>query len=567
MEAGERRHGDQGAFPLKLPPLTISLTTISSRIGHVERVIQSLLAQSPRPDHIMLVISREPYLLDAGIAPEMLPEALRQLAAEGALDIVEAENTGSYRKLLPALRRFAGEERLIVTVDDDMIYPSGWLAGLIETYRRHHCVVAYRCRAITVEAGSFQPYSAWPLIPGGADAFAGVPPALHGLLTVATGVRGVLYNSRFFANLALLDELRELAPRQDDLAFKAATMCAGIATVLVDAGPPRGRFGPRLTPQDAKDATLYHRNRRENDAAWARLMDYMRERGLFRLEEMLARHRAPVSPRSLLAAVPTDHARQVDAYHYLARIPSGPEPLQFLDLGAGDGRSLDVVRAHHPDVEWFGLDIADSAEVRSRTRTDGRFVTYDGVKIPFEDARFDVVFSRQVFEHVRHPEPLMREIGRVLKPGGRFIGSVSQLEPFHSNSYWNFTWFGFATIAVEAGLAAVELRPGIDGVTLTLRNLVLRGLRARSRSFRHYFDRESPLNLVIQHLLAEGTLDARDAAELARLQGFLSDRFPARELLPEDTPLEGRSVRDVNAMKLQYAGHVCFEFRRPDGSA
>lgn len=546
-----------------LPPLTISLTSIRSRIGQVDRVVQSLLAQSPPPDDVMLVISQEPYLLDEGIQPEALPSGLRQLWAEGRLELVYAPNTGPYRKLLPALRRFAGQERLIVTVDDDMIYPAHWLAGLVETYRRHRCVVAHRCRAIAVEEGRFLPYARWPVLPAGPDAFGDLPPALAGLFTLATGFRGVLYNTRFFADLDLLEALRELAPRQDDLAFKAATLAAGIPTVMVEAGLERGPFGPRLSAPDEGKDTLFHANRKENDAAWGRLMAHLAARGLFRLEEALARHRTPITPRDVQQAIPADHARQVDAEYYLARIPPAEGPLRFLDLGAGEGRSFDVVRARHPDVEWIGLDIADSAEVRARTRTDCRFVTYDGVKIPFEDARFDVVYSRQVFEHVRHPEPLMREIRRVLKPGGRFIGSVSQLEPFHSNSYWNFTWFGFATIATEAGLSLVEMRPGVDGVTLTLRNLLLRGLRTRSKAFRHYFDRDSPLNLLIARLLAPEGLDAADAAELERLRGFLSDRFPAAELMRDYVPRSGAGLREVNAMKLQYAGHICFEFLRP----
>lgn len=552
-----------------LPPVTISLTSIRSRIGQVDRVVQSLLTQSPAPDHVMLVISQEPYLLDEGIQPEALPSGLRQLWAEGRVELVYAPNTGPYRKLLPALRRYAGQERLIVTVDDDMIYPQQWLAGLLETYRRHRCVVAHRCRAIAVEGGRFLPYSRWPVLPAGADAFGALPPALTGLFTIATGFRGVLYNTRFFPDLDLLETLRALAPRQDDLAFKAATIAAGVPTVLVDPDLKRGPFGDRLSPPEAKDETLFQANRKQNDAAWGRLMAHLEERGLFRLEEALARHRKPLTPREVQQAIPADHARQVDADYYLARIPPTEAPLQFLDLGAGDGRSFDLVRARHPTVDWIGLDIADSAEVRARTRTDCRFVTYDGVKIPFEDARFDVVFSRQVFEHVRHPEPLMREIRRVLKPGGRFIGSVSQLEPFHSNSYWNFTWFGFATIAVEAGLSLVEMRPGVDGVTLTLRNLFLRGLRTRSRSFRAYFDRDSPLNLLIGQLLAKEGLDAADVAELERLKGFLSDRFPAQELMRDYVPRPGAGLREVNALKLQYAGHICFEFKRPrpDGSA
>lgn len=273
-----------------MPPITVSLTSISSRIDQLDRVIASLLAQSLLPDRIMLVLSNEPFLLDKGVREDMLSPALRQLAANGALDIIFDANTGPYRKLLPALRRHAGEQRLIVTADDDIIYPPHWLSGLLETHRRHGCIVAYRCRAIAVEAGRFLPYSRWRLIPGEGDAFGEVPPHLHGLFTIGTGVRGILYDSRFFTDLPLLDELRALAPRQDDLAFKAATMCAGIRTVLVDDDQLRQPFGSRraLGTVTAESDTLFHLNKKQNDGAWARLMTHLEARGLFRLGEALA---------------------------------------------------------------------------------------------------------------------------------------------------------------------------------------------------------------------------------------------------------------------------------------
>ena len=72
------------------------------------------------------------------------------------------------------------------------------------------------------------------------------------------------------------------------------------------------------------------------------------------------------------------------------------------------------------------------------------------------------MFSRQVFEHVRHPDALMREVARVLKPGGVFFGSVAYLEPYHSRSIFNFTPYGLMTVLGNAGLRLSELRPGID---------------------------------------------------------------------------------------------------------
>ena len=135
-------------------------------------------------------------------------------------------------------------------------------------------------------------------------------------------------------------------------------------------------------------------------------------------------------------ALPADHAGQVLADHYIDReIGREPgRPWRVLDLGCGVGDSVDAFRARDPQVEWVGIDVPGSPEARERTRTDARFETFDGIALPFEDGSFDLVFCKQVLEHVRHPEPLLSEVARVLAPGGFFAGSTSQLEPYHSLS-------------------------------------------------------------------------------------------------------------------------------------
>ena len=188
--------------------------------------------------------------------------------------------------------------------------------------------------------------------------------------------------------------------------------------------------------------------------------------------------------------LPTDHARQVSARYYVDLVMGGPEPpRRVIDLGCGSGASVDLFRAHDPEVEWVGVDIGDSMEAVARRRDDALFVTYDGTTVPFPDASIDLVYSSQVLEHVIEPVAHLREIARVLRPGGRLIGSTSQLEPYHSRSYWNLTPFGFTVLAREAGLVVHELRPGIDGVTLTLRSHL-----GRPKGFDRWWLSESPLN-------------------------------------------------------------------------
>jgi ubiquinone/menaquinone biosynthesis C-methylase UbiE len=200
--------------------------------------------------------------------------------------------------------------------------------------------------------------------------------------------------------------------------------------------------------------------------------------------------------------IPADHSRAVlaDSYagRYLAQ-PGRPPAPRVLDLGCGAGDSVDLFRSLEARVEWTGADIEHSPEVAQRTRTDARFVTFDGQRLPFADASFDLVYCKQVLEHVRHPAPLLAEVARVLAPGGWFAGSTSHLEAFHSRSYWNYTPYGLSELLDEAGLELVETRPVIDAFTL----VAWRAL-GTPRFFHRWWARQSPPYKAID-LLARAT--------------------------------------------------------------
>lgn len=184
-------------------------------------------------------------------------------------------------------------------------------------------------------------------------------------------------------------------------------------------------------------------------------------------------------------AVPAD-ARQVLPESWIA----GFGAADVLDLGCGDGRSIDLFRPH--GARWTGVDIEGSFEVAERTRSDATFVTFDGVALPFADASFDVVWCKQVLEHVEQPEPLIGEVARVLRPGGTFAGSTSQLEPFHSRSTQNPTPYGVKRWCDRADLVLEEVRPMIDGPALLLRIAL-----GRPRRLDRWWARPSPGNRAI----------------------------------------------------------------------
>jgi SAM-dependent methyltransferase len=225
------------------------------------------------------------------------------------------------------------------------------------------------------------------------------------------------------------------------------------------------------------------------------------------------------------ARVPADHARQIAAEAWIERwYAEHPRGARVLDLGCGPGDSVDAFRRHDPDVEWVGVDLPKSPEVASRTRADAAFRTFDGASIPAPDGSQDLVFCKQVLEHVRAPEPLLRDAARVLRPGGWFAGSTSQLEPFHSLSLWNYTPYGLTELLEDAGLEVRELRPCIDGLTL----VVQRGL-GMPRFFDRWWHHESPLNRFTNLFGRAARLDARQ----------------------------------VNAIKLLLCGQFCFLAQRP----
>src|SRR5437867_3076039 len=109
---------------------------------------------------------------------------------------------------------------------------------------------------------------------------------------------------------------------------------------------------------------------------------------------------------SATSHIPTDHARQVHSRYYIEEAMTATDaPPLVVDLGCGSGGSAEWFRRWKPDVEWIGVDIETSDLARAiKAET---VVLYDGVNLPFADDSVPLIYSSQVFEHVRYPEPLL----------------------------------------------------------------------------------------------------------------------------------------------------------------
>lgn len=292
----EASSGAEGAAPPSVwmgalrtePDVLVSLTTIRSRLDRLDKVIRSILEQSRKPDRIVLNISSEPYLRDEGVARTDLSPFILKMEEAGLLEIETVPNTGPFRKLLPTLRREWDTNCVIVTADDDTIYPSFWLDELFRAYLKHRAIVAPRCRHMRVVGGVPRPYDEWKW----ADDGKGDPvkPEYKDILTFATGKDGVLYDPAFFTEDVFDPKLIEIAPTCDDMVFKLATAMTGTPTIRLDHKLSSiGRFASKDFPTvGVLASTLWSVNKDgTNDESMARLLAYLKEKHGFSLAKFL----------------------------------------------------------------------------------------------------------------------------------------------------------------------------------------------------------------------------------------------------------------------------------------
>ncbi|MFN5476651.1 MAG: methyltransferase domain-containing protein, partial [Sphingobacteriales bacterium] len=89
---------------------------------------------------------------------------------------------------------------------------------------------------------------------------------------------------------------------------------------------------------------------------------------------------------------------------------------KLMDFGCG----LKPYEAMFTVDEYVGVDYKGDGPTYSHHKVD---VFYDGHTLPFEDDHFDSIFSSEVFEHVFNLPEIMKELHRVLKPGGLILVS------------------------------------------------------------------------------------------------------------------------------------------------
>ncbi len=140
-------------------------------------------------------------------------------------------------------------------------------------------------------------------------------------------------------------------------------------------------------------------------------------------------------------------------YHYLMR--DLREQLPTLT-----GRVVDAGCGLQPYRHLLGPGVTEYVGVDRQGAFTAPDVEGDVLSLPLPDASFDAALSTQVLEHVTDPGRALRELARVLRPGGRLILTCPGIWPHHEAPYdfFRYTRFGLEHLLGEAGFEVTEIR-------------------------------------------------------------------------------------------------------------
>lgn len=129
----------------------------------------------------------------------------------------------------------------------------------------------------------------------------------------------------------------------------------------------------------------------------------------------------------------------------------------LLDIGCGKMPYKNYILENSKVTSYVGLDIEGALVYDKEVKPD--FI-WNGITMPFEDVSFDCAFGTEVLEHCPDPEVVLKEVYRILKPGGVFFFTVPFLWNLHEVPYdeYRYTPFSLRRHLQNAGFKDIDIK-------------------------------------------------------------------------------------------------------------
>ena len=131
IRAFSEKFPGQSRFEKKTESIIVSMTSYPARIWDAAEVWESVLRQkTDTPFKCVMTLAKEEF------SNGVLPFSLQRLIQSGKIEVIwHPRNIRSHKKLIPVLKKYP--DATVITIDDDMTKPQGWLQGLIDDHRKY----------------------------------------------------------------------------------------------------------------------------------------------------------------------------------------------------------------------------------------------------------------------------------------------------------------------------------------------------------------------------------------------------------------------------------------------
>jgi SAM-dependent methyltransferase len=191
-----------------------------------------------------------------------------------------------------------------------------------------------------------------------------------------------------------------------------------------------------------------------------------------------------------------------------AELPAGT---RILDAGAGDAPYRELFQ----HCEYLTADWENSPHAAAGDSD----IVGSLEALPVDDASFDAALSTQVLEHVAEPVDVLRELHRILRPGGRLYLTVPLVGELHEEPYdfFRYTPHGLRHLLTKAGFDVHSITPR-NGYFTTLASLARTATWAiGDADDGRGAEREAARRLLLEFAAAAAPLDDLDVRRILPL--------------------------------------------------